>query len=427
MQGKLSFLRDYPSMLRSGPGVATLSLITVLILFSRRPDAFTNPQFWAEDGAVWYANAYNFGWWKVLLVPSAGYIQILPRLCAAAALAFPLAYAPALCNAAAIVLEGLPAIFLLTRRFDFVAALPTRAYLAFLYLVLPNSSELHANITCAQWHLAVLLFLILIAEVPQNGIWRCFDMSAAALCTLSGPFAIFLAPLALALWWKTRHAWRALLAVVLTLGAVIQGLVITEFANGGRSHKVLGATAGRLLKILASKIFLAAIIGGHDQGSMQPGWNRYLVVATMAVAFAASLFWYALVKGPLELKLFIALGMMLLVAALVWPMASMDTPQWYVLQASRSGLRYWFVPMLVFVTTLVWASGRKRPPALRRTAITLLLFMMIGIVRDWRYTALADLHFEQYAAAFQQAASGSRFRIPINPPGWSIELLRHAP
>src|SRR5438552_16115464 len=32
-----------------------------LIVFSRRPDAILNAQFFAEDGPRWYADAYQFG------------------------------------------------------------------------------------------------------------------------------------------------------------------------------------------------------------------------------------------------------------------------------------------------------------------------------------------------------------------------------
>src|SRR5581483_9341337 len=396
----------------------------ILIVISRRPDAFTNPQFWAEDGAQWYADAYNCGWWKVLLAPSAGYIQVLPRLCATLALVFPLIYAPALCNAAAVGMQVLPAVFILSQRFRSLADFNVRVYLSFLYLALPNSSELNANITCAQWRLSLLAFLVLIAEPPPNLTWRCFDLTAIILCGLSGPFPIFLAPLALFLWSRRRHAWTLTLALTLLVGAVIQAATIAEFHTAGRSHEILGATTGRLLKILSGKIFLAAVVGAHDLGSIQAGWNLYLLIAACIVAFSATILVYAASRGPLELKLFIAFGVMLLVAALIFPMASMNTPQWYVLHLSTSGLRYWFIPMLVFVATLVWSAAHNNPSALRITARVILALMVIGVVRDWRYPALVDLNFPQYASSFEQSAPGTNFRIPLNPPGWSMHLVK---
>ena len=54
---------------------------TVLIgvaaaLFFRRPDAFLNPQFWAEDGTVFFkSNFYNA---PSFFTPSAGYLHFIP-------------------------------------------------------------------------------------------------------------------------------------------------------------------------------------------------------------------------------------------------------------------------------------------------------------------------------------------------------------
>ena len=36
-------------------------LLGVLLVILRRPDAVTYPQFWAEDGSSWFADAYNSG------------------------------------------------------------------------------------------------------------------------------------------------------------------------------------------------------------------------------------------------------------------------------------------------------------------------------------------------------------------------------
>ena len=42
-------------------------LVACGVIISRRPDALFHAQFRYEDGAVWYADAYNLGWWQALL------------------------------------------------------------------------------------------------------------------------------------------------------------------------------------------------------------------------------------------------------------------------------------------------------------------------------------------------------------------------
>ena len=43
--------------------------IALLLIFLRDPSLFTRPQFWAEDGKVWFAQAYSQGWLYSLTQP----------------------------------------------------------------------------------------------------------------------------------------------------------------------------------------------------------------------------------------------------------------------------------------------------------------------------------------------------------------------
>ena len=60
--------------------LACVSTITT-ILYWRRPDAFYNPQLWAEDGSRFFSNPFFFGA-QTLWMPFAGYYHTLARLVA---------------------------------------------------------------------------------------------------------------------------------------------------------------------------------------------------------------------------------------------------------------------------------------------------------------------------------------------------------
>ena len=53
-------------------------LAALLAIFSRQPGTLLRPQFFAEDGWVWYQQAYNLGWFRPLFITQAGYLQTLP-------------------------------------------------------------------------------------------------------------------------------------------------------------------------------------------------------------------------------------------------------------------------------------------------------------------------------------------------------------
>ena len=48
-----------PVLARTGQILVFGTAVALIIV--RRPDAILNVQFWAEDGVLWYASAYNLG------------------------------------------------------------------------------------------------------------------------------------------------------------------------------------------------------------------------------------------------------------------------------------------------------------------------------------------------------------------------------
>lgn len=85
--------------------------VAALIMASHRPSSLLHPQFWAEDGEVWYQQAYQNGPLLPLIQTQAGYFQTFPRLAADTALHVPFHLAPLIMNLFALVVEGLPVTF----------------------------------------------------------------------------------------------------------------------------------------------------------------------------------------------------------------------------------------------------------------------------------------------------------------------------
>lgn len=393
-------------------------LAAVLIVISRRPDAVFHPQFWAEDGAVWFAQAHSLGAWRALLQPETGYFCMLPRLAAAMAQLVPLSAAPLLFNLIAIVVQVLPVNFLVSSRFASLASLPSRMLIGLLYLALPNSFEVNANITNAQWHLALVACMIVVAEPARSWAWRCFDLCLTLFSALTGPFSIMLLPVAAIMWgWRRRSRWSITLLIALACGALLQVATLLRTGGAARVPGSLGASPLLLAKILASQVFMAALAGKNNL----PYRRSYALYAVLIATMGVAVLLYAVWKAGWELKLFVAFTSAVLVASLLNPMAA--PPKWPALLTAW-GVRYWFLPMLAFVLVLVWMTGSQTPRPVRWIAVTCLLIMSIGIVRDWRYPRFVDTHFGDYARQFANSPKGADLTIPLNPPGWSMTLTK---
>ncbi|NET54866.1 MAG: hypothetical protein F6K47_01255 [Symploca sp. SIO2E6] len=258
-------------------------------------------------------------------------------------------------------------------------------------------------------------------------VWRCFDLGVILLLAVSGPFCLFLAPLTAIRWWLRRERWSLFLLSGLVIGIVLQGRIIAMSSRSTieRIPIPLGTALESLTKILAGQVFLGALVGktGYAEVASSYLWN--LLFLPIAIAGILALC-YALFKAPLELRLLIIFGILNFGTALgVQAIRAADPlPIWEAMKSPTIGQRYYFLPMIAFLTTIVWLMSRQNPRQLRLVATITLASLLIGITLDWRHPAFTDLNFPDYANQLAVSPAGAKVIIPINPPGWSMELVK---
>lgn len=397
-----------------------LFLLACALIASRRPDAIFNPQFWAEDGHVWFADAYNLGWFAALFRAQDGYYQTLPRLAAALALLVPLSLAPLVLNLVAIAVQALPVSLLLSTRSSAWGTLRFRALLACIYVALPNCREMGACVTSSQWIMTLCAFLVLVASPPESSAGKLFDISILLLCGLTGPFCIFLFPMAVFLAWKRRDRWARVRAGILVALCLVQawGLLIVD--RSVRPHFALGASPGLFTRILAGHVYFAALMGHNALAASPLPFLCFLGVAIAGTAIVATCF----AKSAMEMRLLLLLSAMLFAASLLTPSVypQPGVSVWEKM-AGSSGIRYWFFPTLAFAWSLLWCLHSRILP-LKIVSACLLAVMCFGVVRDWKHPAYHDLHFGDQVRRFETAPAGTRVTFPVNPRGWTMQLVR---
>ena len=405
----------------SSAGHLLLLLAALALLFTRRPDAFTNPQFWAEDGAVWYADAFRMGPWRPLAIPNAGYLQTSSRLGAALTLLAPARWAPAVMNAIALLIQVLPVGLLASRRF---ADVPLRARLAAgaVYLALPNSWEVHANLTNSQWRVGLILVLLLAGSRPRTVAGRAFEAAIAFVAALSGPFGILALPVVLLRWLQTRERGFLPIAAATVAGSLLQVVVLWTH----RAARIGGPLAASLedgIRIVGGQVALGALVGEHWlRRIVEQPWG--LVLCAVATALFLVVAFEIAAGAPRALQ---ALGVWagsILVAGMLWPVGNGPLPAWPFLARPGNNGRYWFAPMLVFLAGLAWLALRGRGRMLRAVAAIALVLLPIGVVSDWRYEPYADLDWRRHAVQVEGAPPGTELRVPINPSGVTMRLVR---
>jgi hypothetical protein len=401
-------------------------LAACAVILTRRPDALFHAQPYAEDGHVWFADAYNLGWAHALLRTWTGYFLTLPRLAASLALLAPFSRFPLVLNLIAVPLQALPANLLVAKRSQVWGSLPLRGSFAAIYLILPNCSEVSNGITDANFLIVLSFFLILVASVPQSSVVKALDFCLMGVSGLSGPFCIFLLPIAVYLTWKERKAWRWVQVGICLFCCLIQMGALVFLAPGGRAHRELGASLALGVKIVGGQVFLGALLGSNGL-AMKSAMGLSIFLIAVALAGLAFIGWCFL-RTPQAMRIFILFSGVVFLSGLMKPLewGQPTMPVWLVF-AGTPGLRYWFFPTLAFAWCLLWClQEQKHSPSFRAAAAVLLCVMLIGIVRDWRHPAFPDEHFADSAKRFDAAPAGEVVVIPESPAGWDMRLVKHS-
>jgi hypothetical protein len=397
-----------------------------VILLSRNPGVILHAELWGEDGWFWYPDAYNAGWHS-LLWPHTGYLQTISRLVALAVQPGPLTWAPTLFAGAALVMQALPAAFLLSERMDTAwPSILARLLFGFIYVALPNSFEVYANLTNAQWHLAVLAFLILVSQPARSRSGIVFDSTVLMLSGLSGPFCLFLMPIAGWQWLAERAPQSLWRLSIVALTCAVQAACLLATMAAMRSSAPLGADPVTLTRIVGLQILLGPLLGSHvtSRLSVSQPWQFDVVPILLALA-GLVLSAVAIARGSPLLRKAVLFGGLVFVATLWHPQTSLIEPQWLVLTRPGASQRYYLLPMLAWIAVLLsLANDTNR--SLRPIGLMLVVLLFVGITGDWRYPRLAPTGFAEKARTFASAPPGTRMEFGIHPPGGTpMVLVKH--
>lgn len=406
------------------PVLVMLALsIGILLTIARRPSVVTYPQLWAEDGRVFFLQAYQMGFWSALFHPYAGYLQLVPRLAVGMSSLLPFTRLPLVLNSIGLIIEVSPAAFILSDRWTpIIPRRELRALCALLYLALPDTSELDASVTNAQWHLAVLACLIVLAPRATSQGGRLFDYCALGLSGLSGPFALFLLPVAVILSAARKTAGQVVIAAIVAATAAIEALALLLNGLGqasGSPH--LAFSIRLLLQALLDRVFLVPLVGdrvatgiAHSGLLSSSGLDALILAVLISMSVALS------IQASLEARLALLFSALVLTGSLIRLVGVLP-----LIVVPDNAARYFYIPMLgwwLVVGLLLYQLWRR--VSVRPLTIAVIAMVSVAIVSSWEYPSLPRSHFYRYAAVFERARPGAVVFVPENPASWSFTVTK---
>ena len=220
--------------------LAASTLVCVAALYFKQPAAFRLPQFYAEEGRYFFADAYNDGW-ASLFYTANGYFHLFPRLLANLTLSMGVPYHRRL--PAVFVYGCLPIYFFLWHRIFTRLTLPLagKVFVVLTTMLLPLGNEIFMNQTNIQWVMALIPVVLYCGTPPTRAWTKAFDYVMLVFCVFTGPYLLFLFPVfAAAAIIERQAARRAVFLGLCALGMIVCVLSLAHF--GQHLDRIRGAT-----------------------------------------------------------------------------------------------------------------------------------------------------------------------------------------
>ncbi|WP_088892088.1 hypothetical protein [Leptolyngbya ohadii] len=387
--------------------------IAAIVLAIRKTGALLNPQFWAEDGPIFFLQQYEEGA-IAIFKPYAGYLLLIPRLVALFAdTFFSYAAVPLVYNLASLILTLIVAASVFSPRFQ-VRYKPLFALA--IVLVPLYSNEVFLNITNVQWILALLPLIVLLKEEPDRSygnvqVQWAIDIAAIVLCGLTGPFIVLMMPLFIWRRFVDRSHYRriALLAVVSV--SLIQILFIVSDSGGGQEGSTLLSLIGnipRQMNILGYRVFAGLFIGIKAPYSL----SRYFFVLYLILVFV--MLRYAVPKKNYLIPFCLIFQALILLAAF----AKFGDGVSVLIPVGDHGIRYFYIPYVMLTWSLLVLLESHEKPIRFLTAILLTLVVISSLTSGFRSYPFIDYNWKAYS----QFIGKEDVTIPINPEGWDLKV-----
>lgn len=393
-------------------------IFSALIIFLRKSDSILNPQFWAEDGTVFFADQFNYGI-SSLIKPYVGYLHLVPRLIALLThLTGAITFAPLIYNLGSFVIT----IFVISHIFSPRLNLNRKPILALSLVLIPlTSSEVFLTITNLQWLLAVLLVIVLLKESPDTMygsviVQQISDVAIVILCGLTGPFIVFLLPFFL---WRCRPPAKnfdILLAFAAVTVACVQMYFVLDddFVPITTDNTIYRVSD--FAKILGQRMFGNLFLGS---------WLPYRINAFVLCVLFLLVIMFVVDTVRRERKRGFPAALFLLFSTTItvtmfWRFLSTDLRP-YLMNFLTPGWceRYFYLPYVMICWSLVICMDHDSLWRKLLAGICLAIIFISSVTSGFCAKPLPDLNWKNYSS---QITSSSAMAIPINPSGWEIHL-----
>ncbi len=394
-----------------------LLLGIALLIAVRIPSIWTQGRFWAEEGSIFFVNAWHVPWYKVLLFTYGGYLNFAANLAAVLANHLvSLEWAPYVSIIFAFLIQIFPAALLCLSKQKWLQDIKMLLAALLIVITLPFSHEVWLTSISTQCHLNLCAGLILALE-PGVGSIALFQYILLFFAPLSGPGASFLVPLFIARAVIDRSKSRAIQAAILGLAAALQLLFFYHPAD-----RQLGISPPLLLNVFFVKHLLEPFLGQQSESLVDPLRDSFVaghasIVAMLVALIVFGIFAVAIWRtGKAEPIWFFLSGMLMAILSYCGALGNRVD-----LLFAYAANRYVFAPQILLELSLLSLSCVSRG-RIRLISTALIIWLVVIGLREYFYTPGMFSVGPSWRSEVRQWRKNPEYKLEIWPKGWYVTL-----
>lgn len=386
-------------------GILILGILGILVF--RLWNYWSSGQFVAEDGRVFFADAYNHSWVASILLPYAGYFHVLPRLLAELLSLFPLAWQPeAFAWSGMVTTSLLLSLFYLPHFRPLVPGDMARGAGCLLLPLLPNAENL-GTVFGLHWYLSFALALAVIMKFPKSTAGQAALVTGSILAIWSAPATLVLFPFFLWRAVRSRQPGEAIWCRICLVNFCLFGLLVVLLRLQGADRT--GAFSWSELLPALNALILRGWLGSTFLGMGAAHWlaqNLPWLLSLIGLLGFIGLLYLLLRKASHPVA---GLGWQLLGIALLMIGLSL-TRSLYLSELAQNPLprhdRYLAAPTLllfILLLALVYPLIQSRTKLSLLVALGFSLAQIFGVPYQSHWSRAPGLYsFREYLPAIRQ-------------------------
>ncbi len=403
------------------------------ILVLREPKCITHPEFFAEDGAVFFTQQLVLGP-SAIFKTSAQYLHIVPRLLALVTSAFPISWAPLLYAIEAFMVQAFCCwAFMLEEFRPVLQSDALRVLLCLFSACVFPAQEMPGQITDLQWFLTMLAVpLTLVPPKPRPTGLRVVLLFFGLLIALSGPVTIVLIPVIVI--YAVRERSITDFRIGILAGTLIEWTVIAVHwaprPEGLSGFAAVNAIAFATLAAFTNQIAMFCLLGKRITKLV---WNQAYGGVSLVLLLTLGCSQVTLyTRGTREYRAKVRLMIWLIASSLVLAMLrGMQSVYPRMSSVQPWGAhRYFFMGCWCFTFLVLLALEHHTPawPDSKRCTLAVVMFLLGGIfnftvaphaITEWRQYVP---QIEAWQADQKAGRAHAEVVVPISPRGWVIHL-----